>query len=148
MEGAQAKSYVIGIVNPFGYGVTVFVTTDIARYSNQYKKWSEELASSLQFRTPKESAKTKEWIGGAKLLSMNSNYDNGPSYGGYSTYSSYSSRREILRRSNNRFSYYSSSQFSVNSGAGFAGFNSGDAAQSIWKVSLDAAGNSTLNLDF
>lgn len=149
MEGTEAKAYIIGVVNPFGYGVTVIAVTDVANYSVKYKKWAEQLAKSLQFRSPEEPQKTKEWkdwFNGAKLVYMKSDYSSGASYGGYSTYSSYSSRREILLCSNGQFSYYSSSQFSVDTGGGFAGSNGNDDGS--WKISWDASGNSTLMLSF
>ncbi|MEL7003974.1 MAG: hypothetical protein AAFN93_14725 [Bacteroidota bacterium] len=151
MEGTQAKAYIIGVVNPFGYGVTIMAATDVPHYSEKYKQLAQQLAKSLQFRRPKEPEKTKEWkdwFNGAKLVYMKSNYSSGASYGGYSTYSSYSSRREILLCSNKQFSYYSSSQFSVDSGGGFAGSSGNDDGRGTWKIGWDAAGNSTLELNF
>ncbi len=151
MDGTQAKAYIIGVVNPFGYGVSVVAVTDVANYSAEYRKWAEQVASSLQFRRPKEPEKTKEWkdwIRGAKLVYMKSDYSSGASYNGYSTYSSYSSRREILLCPNNQFSYYSSSQSSFDTGGGFGSTSGNNDGRGTWKVSWDANGNSTLELSF
>ncbi|MEO1054757.1 MAG: hypothetical protein AAFX87_29260 [Bacteroidota bacterium] len=151
IEGTPAKAYILGVVNPFGYGVTVVAATDVSNYSSKYKQWAEQVASSLQFRTPKEPEKSKEWkdwFNGAKLVYMNSNYSSGSSYGGYSTYSSYDTRREILLCSNGQFSYYSSSSMSVDTGGGFAGSHGKDQGQGNWKIGWDAAGNSTLELSY
>ncbi|MEO0555767.1 MAG: hypothetical protein AAF149_21360 [Bacteroidota bacterium] len=151
MNGTQVKAYMIGVVNPFGNGLTIVATTDNANYSSQYKNLAQQIASNLQFRAPKEPAKSrewKEWLRGSKLVHMNSNYDSGPSYGGYSTYSSYSTKREILLCSNNQFSYYSSSDMSFDTGGGFGGTNSSDDGRGIWEIKWDVVGNSTLNLKF
>ncbi|MEM6523242.1 MAG: hypothetical protein AAF693_05610 [Bacteroidota bacterium] len=151
IEGTPAKAYLIGVVNPFGSGLTIVATTDKANYSSVYKNLAAEIASNLQFRAPKEPTKNKEWrdwLRGSKLVYMNSNYDSGPSYGGYSTYSSYSIKREILLCSNNQFSYYSSSSTSFDAGAGFGGTNSNDNGRGTWEINWDAVGNSTLNLRF
>ncbi|MEM9858138.1 MAG: hypothetical protein AAF843_12310, partial [Bacteroidota bacterium] len=142
MDGTQVKAYLIGVVNPFGNGLTVVATTDKANYTNTYKALAEEIISNLQFRAPEEPAKNKEWkewLTGAKLVYMKSNYDSGPSYGGYSTYSSYSSKSHILLCSNGQFSYYYSSSSSFDSGGGFGGTSSNDDSQGTWKIDWDTA---------
>ncbi len=151
IQGTKVKAYVVGVINPFGMGVLIMATTDDAHYSSMYKQLAEEIALSLKFSEPKESAVSTEWrsaLTGAKLTYMKSNYSGGSSYGGYSTYSGYSFREEILLCSSQQFSYSTNNSMSMDSGGAFGSSGGKESGTGTWKVTSDSAGNSILELHF
>lgn len=152
IQGQQAKAYVVGVINPFGYGVSIIAATTKGMYTDAYKKLAQQIAMSIQFSEPIEAPVTQEWreaLKGAKLTYMNSNYSSGGvSVGGYSTYSSYSSHTEITLCPNGNFSYFSSNSFSVDTGGAFAGSAGDKDGQGSWEVTNNGTGEPVLNLLF
>lgn len=152
IQGQAAKAYVAAVINPFGHGVSVVSATTREIYNEDYKNLAQKVAMSIKFSEPVEPPVTQEWreaLKGAKLTYMNSNYSSGGvSVGGYSTYSSYSSHTEIVLCTSGRFTYYSSSSFSVDTGGAFAG-NAGDKnGNGNWEVTNNGAGEPLLKLHF
>ncbi|MFZ1805580.1 MAG: hypothetical protein WAU36_00070 [Cyclobacteriaceae bacterium] len=152
IQGQQAKAYVVGIINPFGYGVSIISATTKEIYTDVYKKLAQQIAMSIQFSEPIELPVTQEWreaLKGAKLTYMKSNYSSGGvSVGGYSTYSGYSSHSEITLCTNGSFAYYSSDSFSVDTGGVFANSAGNKNGQGSWEVNTNGSGEPVLNLHF
>lgn len=152
IQGQQVKAYVVGIINPFGYGVSIISATTTTMYSEVYKKLARQIAMSIQFSEPTEAPVTQEWreaLKGAKLTYMNSNYSSGGvSVGGYSTYSGYSSHSEITLCPSGNFSYYSSNSFSVDTGGGFANSAGNKDGRGKWEVTNNGKGEPVLKLLF
>ncbi|MBZ0244992.1 MAG: hypothetical protein K8H85_03510 [Cyclobacteriaceae bacterium] len=152
IQGQSAKAYVVGIINPFGNGVSIISATTTEMYTDVYKKLAQQIAMSIQFSEPIEAPVTQEWrdaLKGAKLTYMNSDYSSGGvSVGGYSTYSGYSSHSEITLCANGYFSYYSSDSFSVDTGGGFANSAGNNNGQGNWEVTSSGNGEPVLKLLF
>lgn len=150
IQGEYAKAYVAAVVNPFGKGVTIMSATSSNQYTDQYKNLAHQVAMSLKFTEPIESAVTKEWrqtLAGAKLTYLKSSYSSGASYDGYSTYSGYSRHEEILLCPNGLFYYTDNSSSSFDSGGGFGSIGGNDQGNGKWEVT--GIGNkSSLNLHF
>ena len=151
IQGQQAKAYVIGVINPFGTGVTIISASTKESYSDAHRNLARELALSLKFSEPVEPPVTQEWrdaLKGAKLTYLKSNYSSGGSVNGYSTYSGYSSHNEITLCANGQFSYYSNNSMSVDTGGAFAGGAGNDSGQGQWRVEANGQGQPTLVLKF
>ena len=146
VEYNPAKGYVIGVLNPFGSGVTIMAVTSPDAFSERYQQLAEEVALSLKFAAPKESSEVKEWkeaLKGAKLTYLSS-YDGS----GYGSYGGSNSRSEILLCSDQSFSYYSSSFVSVDTGGAFGSAGSQDNGYGRWQVTGGVEGDAVLQLSF
>jgi len=146
VEFQPARSYIAGVINPFGKGVSVLAVTDQKNYSKRYAELAKEVATSLKFAHPKESPVAQEWketLKGAKLTYLNTT--GGSDYSGYS---GTSSRSEILLCSNQQFSYYTSSSSSFDINAGFGSANSSDNGEGKWEVATGDDGGALLELHF
>lgn len=151
IQGVAAKAYVVGVINPLGYGVTIIAATDVPNYSPAYKKLAKQVAMSLKFTHPKEPPFASQWkeaLNGATLTYMNSSYSSGPSFDGYSSYSGYSSHIEITLCPSGAFSYSSSSSSSIDTGGGSMSSGGKDGGQGKWSLTGDAGGNNVLKLEF
>ena len=152
IQGQPAKAYVVGIINTFGQGVSIISATSQEGYTDEYKKLARDIALGIRFYEPVEPPITKEWrdaLKGAKLTYMKSSYSSGGvSVDGYSTYSGYSSHKEIALCASGAFSYYSSSNLSVDTGGAFAGSAGSNDGLGKWNVSVNEMGVPMLNLEF
>ncbi|MEM7316599.1 MAG: hypothetical protein AAF497_25995, partial [Planctomycetota bacterium] len=141
-NGQKAKAYIIGMVSPFGDGVTIGAITSEAQYGPKMQQLARTLADSVAFAIPKESQKTKEWdswFRGKRLTYMYSSYDSGSTYtdaSGYvsSSYSGGSSTTKIELCPNNRFSYASSSEYSFDAEGGFGNSSSSGDGTGRWEL--------------
>ena len=146
LEWNPATAYIVGVINPFGYGVTVIAVTNPPSYSTRYEELAREVANSIQFAKPKESPVVKEWkeaLKGAKLTYLSS-YDGS----GYGSYGGTSTTREILLCSDGSFSYYYNSSMSLDTGGASAFSNSNDGGQGSWSVETATDGEAILMLEF
>lgn len=151
IQGVSAKAYVIGVLNPFGYGVTIIATTDDVNYSASYKALARQVAMSLKFSHPKEPPFASQWkeaLNGATLTYMNSSYSSSPSSDGYSSYSGYSSHIEITLCPSGNFSYTNSQHSSIDTGGSSMSSGNNGGGQGKWSLTGDAGGNNVLKLDF
>ena len=136
----------IGVLNPFGEGVTVMSITSSHMYTSRHRELAEEVALSLKFAVPMESSAVKEWkdaLKGAKLTYLSS-YDGS----GYGSYGGSNSRSEIVLCPDQSFSYYSSSFVSVDTGGAVGNSDSQDSGYGQWSVKSDDGGALVLELQF
>ena len=155
-DGQAARAFIIGLINPFGQGLTIAAITSKEQYSGRYQELALALANSVAFAAPKESEKTKEWrdwLKGRRLTYMYSSYSTDGSYYDASgqTYGAYSSMSRTVKIdlcSDGSFAYYSSSQSSFDNVGGFGGYASGDDTRGRWQAATLADGETTLVLDF
>lgn len=146
VEFQPARSYIAGVINPFGKGVMVLAVTDEKNFSNRYAELAKQVAASLQFAHPQESPQTRDWkesLKGAKLTYLKTS--GGSDYSGYS---GTSSRSEILLCANQQFSYYSSNSSSFDINAGFGSASSSDNGRGNWEVATGDDGGALLKLHF
>jgi hypothetical protein len=155
-QGAPAKAFVAGVINPFGRGVTIIALTTREAYGPNQVALVKTLAQGLNFAEPKDSELTREWrrdLPGHRLTYLNSSGGSGSGYTDssgttYSTYSGYSSRRTIDFCTNKRFFAYRSSSASFDSGAGFGHASGQGGGDGEWSVSTGGAGQTLLTMKF
>lgn len=90
IDGSNAKAYVTGIANPYGYGLSVIAVTTPESYNNTYQSLAMQVSNSVQFSKPVVSKESKgemaDWnyqLGGTKLTWMESYSSGGLDGGGY-----------------------------------------------------------------
>ncbi len=49
IQGKQAKAYLLGLVSPYGGGVSILVAVTPESYTSQYPEFAKQIASSVQF---------------------------------------------------------------------------------------------------
>lgn len=156
LEWQSAKGDLVGVLNPFGQGLTVAAVTTESDYGPQQRKLASQLVESIAFAVPKESEKTKEWrewLRGKRLTYMYSNYSSGSNYYDasgqtYGSYSSVSTTTKIELCSDGAFYYQDSSQSSFDSVGGFGGFSADDTGSGQWHVRTLGNGEPLLTLTF
>ncbi|MCK5879209.1 MAG: hypothetical protein KAH24_05495 [Holophagae bacterium] len=52
IQGNQAKAYILGLISPYGGGVTILVAVTPESYSNKYPGFAKQIAASIQFSQP------------------------------------------------------------------------------------------------
>jgi hypothetical protein len=159
LEFQPVTSYIIGVVNSYGSGVSIITAASPDLYSETHKNLAQELALSLSFSKPETptapppsaataSVNWKERFSNAKLTYMDSYYSSGSSYGGYSTGGGYSTSREIHLCSEGYFRYKSSDYMSVDTGGAFGSSSGGNTGDGSWQITYDSQGNPFLVLKF
>ena len=158
LSGQAVKVYLIGILNPHGYGVLIMAAADPANYSARYPSLAQEIANSFVFKAPPKVANGShqnsevDWnslLGGTRLTYMNSYNSIDYSNPGYTTGGGYSEKEVIDLCKAGYFDYASSSFMSVSGGANVSGSSIGKGrGAGTWKVDKDAAGQPVLLLSF
>lgn len=152
IQGVAAKAYVVSVINPLGYGVTIIAATDAPNYSPTYGSLARQIAMSLKFNHPKEPPFANQWkeaLNGATLTYMNSSYSSGGlASDGYSSYSGYSSHIEITLCPTGKFTYTNSQRSSIDTGGGSMSAGDKGAGEGKWSLTGDASGNNVLKLEF
>ncbi|WP_373493623.1 hypothetical protein [Aquiflexum sp.] len=146
LEGYDAKAYVIGILNPKGYGVTIMAATNPENYSEEYRKISHQIANSLKFSEIDTSSLLEEWKQKLNNRALNymSSYNSNDSRG----YGGTSARRKISLCGNGQFSYSSSSSINIDVGGAFGNSSSKDSGSGSWNVENDGPAGAKLVLRF
>lgn len=155
-QGAEAKAFIAGIINPFGKGVTIIALTSKEAYSPRQAELVRSIASSLKMALPKEAEHNASWrdsLPGRVLTAIDSSYSSGTPYydaegQSYGSYSSYSSRTTIHLCSNGEFHSNSSSSASFDAVGGFGTVHSGGDNQGKWQLATSAIGESVLQLRY
>ena len=143
----QAKAYIIGKVNPHGFGITIMALTTEELYNNQYQSLAKEVSISTQFTKAKlapgnDAGSWKEALSNTKLTYMDSYYSGGGDYGG-----GYSSKTVIDICTAGYFNYYENSSVSV-SGDHSGAYSHGSAdGNGKWNIQ-EKSGASYLLLQF
>jgi hypothetical protein len=137
-----AKAYAIGLVSPYGGGLTVLGAAGENEFSTLHKEVVSKLAASIVFsKVPvqKVDSQWKQLLTAMKLTYLNS-YSSGGGSGGYSD-------REVIDLCpDGRFGFYSTSSTVVNSGAGAYSASQGGGA-GTWTLKA-SSGETQLILRF
>ena len=158
LSGQAVKVYLIGILNPHGYGVLIMAAAAPTHYSERYPSLAREIANSFTFKAPPKAAigspqnSEMDWnylLGGTRLTYMNSYNSIDYSNPGYTTGGGYSEKEVIDLCKAGYFDYASSSFMSVSGGANVSGSSIGKGrGAGTWKVGQDASGQPVLLLSF
>ena len=137
LEYETAKSYILGVSNPYGKGtgVMILAITTPDQYSSAYKNLCMQIFESFQFKKVDHSAKIREWkayLSNSRLTYMDSYYSGSSTAGGLS--GGYDSKTIIDLCGKGYFNFNSASTASV-SGSGASGYTHGNkSGQGTWDV--------------
>ena len=138
VEWQQAKAHAVGVLSPYGGGITIIAAVEAASYTNEYADFVEAIAKSMKFSKPKTAPVAQQWqqkLRGSRLTYMSSYSSSGygDSYGGYSD------KTVIQLCSDGNFLYYGSSLISADAG-GVGGYSSSrGGGDGTWKVTAQMA---------
>lgn len=138
-----AKAYVIGMVNPYGTGITILTATLPSSYSDTHKKAGTQVAQSVQFYAPVISSESKKWKEGlmnCRLTYMKS-YNSGDGSG-------YNDQIKIDLCGQGYFNYNSNSYTSFGSNIGYNNPNSSNKGAGTWTIKDNTQGQPFLQLNF
>lgn len=149
MQYQQVKGYAIGVVNPYGAGVTIMSAALPAQYSDELKKAAMAIKNSLKFKKREIGPIVAEWkakVGGRRLTYMDSYYS--PSYTDGGVSGGYSSET-IIELCNSGYFYHSAkSNITAGSNSSSAYSSSNDQGQGKWEITANATGGPVLKLNF
>jgi hypothetical protein len=142
VEWQQAKAFVIGLISPFGGGVTILTAVEPATFSDQYPERVRKIADGITFTEPEVPPivdQLKQDLAGIRLTYMHS-YTSGLTGG-------YRDHIEIHLCHDRAFGYSDKSSVSVNVDGGY-GFGHGSGGGSgAWDV-ISVNGQPALQLNF
>lgn len=151
LEYQVAKAYVIGLLNPFGSGMTIAYMTLKDLYTSQHKSAAVVLAKSVKFRKPVYGPIVKEWkekLNGVRLTYMDSYSSIDYSNPNYTSGGGYSSKTVIDLCAQGYFTFNGSHSLSVDAPGVSAGSNGNDQGAGSWKVIANTAGQAVLQLNY
>lgn len=139
VEGQPAKAYAVGLLSPFGGGVSIIAMVETADYSEKYAEYVKAIASSMKFSKPELPPIAEQWkrdLSGAKLTYLWSYSSRGYTDG---SYAGGSQQIEIHLCPQGFFKYSDRSHSSIDggysSGYNASAFGSGkDQGQGTWDV--------------
>ncbi len=151
LNGQKVTSYIVGLVNPHGSGVTIMAATDPAKYSATYRKLALAVANSTQFYKAEKLPVVDEWkqaLVNHRLTYMDSYYSSGSSYGGYSSGGGYSTKVEIDLCAEGHFKHSNHSSMSVDTGGAFGSSANSGSGSGQWSVVGGTGEQAVLVLNF
>lgn len=138
MEGQPAKTYIIGIANTVGSGISIMAATTPEYYSDKYKQLCINIANSVELDQPiqsKKASKMEKLFGGARL-----------SY--YNTGDGYSTKIIIDLCEQGYFHHSSYDSMSANVGGVSAGFGGDKSGAGTWSIIENTNEKPILQLKF
>ena len=142
VEWQKAKAYAIGLISPYGGGVTILTAVEPEAFSDQYSERVQKIANGTTFSEPEVPPVVDQWkqdLAGVRLTYMHS-YSSGLSGG-------YSDHIEIHLCHDRSFGYTDKSSVSVNVDGGY-GFSHGrGSGAGTWDI-ISASGRPALQLSF
>lgn len=158
MQGQQVKSYMVGVLNPYGTGALVIGLGANTQWSDADKQRTIQVAKSIKFSKVEAPAVTgqggsiEEWknrLGNTKLTYMSSYSSLDYSNPNITTGGGYSDKEVIDLCKAGYFNYSSSSFTSITGGAGVSGNVIGQGkGNGAWDIRAESNGNKILVLKF
>lgn len=151
LEFQAAKAYVIGVVNPFGQGVTIIAVTLKDKYTADHKAAAITLAKSLQFKKPVYGPIAEQWkkdLDGVRLTYMDSYSSVDYSNPNYTSGGGYSTKKVIDLCPQGYFTYNGSHSMSLDLPGSTTSSNGGGKGTGTWKVIANTSGQAVLQLNY
>ncbi len=146
LERQQTHSYIAGIINPYGNGITILCATKPNLYSDKHRKTILEIVNSIQFIKPNSELSTinvdNEWttkLNNSRLTYMSTYATNG---GGSS------SKRIIDLCSKGYFNFSSNYNMALDTNGTSGSSSDVNKGTGTWKVIKNKLGESILQLTF
>lgn len=146
LDGAPARAHIVGLINPFGDGLTVIAATTPEQYGTAHEALALRLARAIVFEPPRPPAIVDEWrqvLSNRRLARHTSSYSS--SGGGYS---GFQSSVEFHLCADGRFGYGARESGSTQGGGVVGSTRGGQNAQGRYEVIADAAGQPWLQLRY
>ncbi len=142
IRGTPAKAYIIGLINPFGAGITIIAIATTNNYSADDKKIATQIANSVIFSPPKMAPATIWWqhhLLNAQLTYLTTRGNN----------KSGNRRQKIYNFCSNHAFYYSSNTRStINATSTFGYMQATNTRHGRWKIGTGDQGRTLLHLRF
>ena len=133
LQGTSASSFVVALLSPNGGGISIMAATDSENYSDDYKKYALELASSTVFTKREALPVNRVWkqkLTDVRLTYMWSYYSGGVS----GSYAGGSQETKIDLCGQGYFRYSDNNQMGVD-GGGSSGYSGGqNRGNGSWDV--------------
>lgn len=146
-----AKAYAVGLINPYGTGLTIIAMTTTDQFTDLHKNLAREVARSVQFTKIEVQESTSGWgdmLKNARLTYMHTYSSGTGSYGGYTTGGGFSDKEVIDLCAQGFFNHSSSSSMSIDTGGAFGHSSNSGQGSGTWKVIVNAQGQDVLQLNF
>ena len=147
VQWQQAKARAIGLLSPFGGGVTIIVAVESASYGSNYENYARSIANSVKFFKPETPSAVNEWqqkLNDSRLTYLWSYYSGGGMDGSY-VGGSQKIVIDLCARGN--FRYFDNSQMGVD-GGGASGYSGGSSnGDGAWEIGSQGQ-NALLRLKF
>lgn len=146
-----AKAFAVGLINPYGTGVTILAMTTADQFTDLHKELAKQVAGSVKFSKLEIKEAKREWgnlLMNARLTYMHSYNSGTGSYDGYVTGGGYSDQEQIDLCAQGYFKYSSSSTMSFDTGGGFGSSHDSGQGAGKWKVIVNTSGQDALQLNF
>ena len=142
LQGQPVKAYAVGLINPYGKGVTILCVTTPELFSDRLRQLARQIAGGMHFFKAEKAPIVDEWkqsLTNARLTYMESYSTQG---GGYSD------KIVIDLCATGYFRHSKRYQMGLDTGGAFASDNNASQGAGSWTVNQDGAGNPVLNLTF
>ncbi|WP_194775110.1 hypothetical protein [Pararhodonellum marinum] len=143
MEGQAAKAFVVAILNPEGYGISMMAATEANLYNTDYESVAKTIARSFRFKKMESEGEIAAWKQKLSNQALNyiSSYSSGSSGGT-------SAESKIDLCPNGLFTFRSTSQLSVDVGGAFGSSSSQDGGTGTWEIVSNKRGGAKLMMFF
>lgn len=142
LQGQAVKAYAVGLINPYGQGVSILVLTTPEMFTARHPQLAREIASNMRFFKAEKAPIVDEWkkaLTNARLTYMDSYSSQG---------SGYSDKIVIDLCGSGYFRHSKRYSMGVDVGGAFGSDNSASKGSGSWDVIQDAGGNPILRLQF
>jgi hypothetical protein len=135
VQWQQAKAFAIGLLSPFGGGMTIFAIAESASYNQNYETSTRSIANSVKFFKPEIPPVVNEWkqkLSNCRLTYLWSYYSGGGTDG---SYVGGSQKTVIDLCAKGNFRFFDDSQVAAD-GGGASGYSGGSSnGDGTWEVS-------------
>lgn len=142
LQGQAVKAFGVGLINPFGRGVTILAVSTPEMFADRHRALAKEIAKSFRFFKAETSPLVDEWrnaLSNARLTYMESYNTSG---GGYSD------KIVIDLCATGHFRHSKRYNMGVDTGGAFANDHNASRGSGAWSIAQDASGNPLLELKF
>jgi len=141
-QGQAVKAYAVGLINPYGKGVSILVVTAPDMFSERHRQLGKEIADNIRFFEAETSPAVDEWkkaLTNARLTYVESYSSQG---------SGYSDKIVIDLCGTGYFRQTKRYRMGIDTGGAFANDNSDSQGVGEWAILQDASGNPILEMKF
>lgn len=140
-QGQIVKAYAVGLINPFGRGVSILALTTPQMFTERHRQLAKEIAGTMRFFKAEASPIVNEWknaLTNSRLTYMDSYSTQG---GGYSSTVTIDLCPGFFKRDE-------SNKVNADVGGVFGSGHSAGQGSGTWEIIQDTSGNAILELTY